>query len=108
MVALVWHNVLIVGATLAVAHIGWEQAPPLRKAANMICPLCGYEYDEKNLSCHSSCPMANGCAILCCPNCGYQIVDESKSSVASWLRKLLNKNDPKVVNIQDIEVGKHQ
>jgi len=51
--------------------------------------------------------MAEGCAILCCPNCGYQIVDESKSSVASWLRKLLNKNDPKVVNTQDIEVGKH-
>ena len=54
----------------------------------MICPLCGYEYDETNMACHAACPMSDGCAILCCPNCGYQVVDESKSLVARGLERV--------------------
>lgn len=54
----------------------------------MICPLCGYPYDETDMACHAACPMSDGCAILCCPNCGYQVVDESKSGLAKLLRKL--------------------
>ncbi len=53
------------------------------------CGLCGFEFDERSMLCHSQCPLAEGCAILCCPNCGYQFVDETKSSLASWLRGLL-------------------
>ncbi|HLF02122.1 MAG TPA: hypothetical protein VI547_09115 [Anaerolineales bacterium] len=54
----------------------------------MICPLCGFKYDETNLICHAACPLAKDCAILCCPNCGYQIVDESKSGLAKLLRRV--------------------
>ncbi len=54
----------------------------------MICPLCGFEYDETQLVCHVACPMASGCAIICCPNCGYQMVDEKKSRLAKLLRQL--------------------
>ena len=53
----------------------------------MHCPLCGFEYDEKQLACHVACPLAAGCAILCCPNCGYQMVDEDKSRLAKLLRR---------------------
>ena len=51
------------------------------------CALCGYEFDEKAMACHSQCPMSEGCAIICCPNCGYQVVDESKTWGAMFLRK---------------------
>ncbi len=54
----------------------------------MHCPLCGFEYDEKQLACHIACPLAPGCAIICCPNCGYQMVDEDKSRLAKLLRRL--------------------
>ena len=53
------------------------------------CALCGFEFDERAMLCHSQCPLADGCAILCCPNCGYQFVDEAKSPLAAWLRRLL-------------------
>ena len=60
----------------------------------MICPVCGFEYDETALDCHAACPMAQGCAIVCCPNCGYQSVDESKSALAKLLRRLLKPAPP--------------
>ena len=55
----------------------------------MICPLCQFEFDERELACHSACALAGGCAIVCCPNCGYQQVDESKLGITQWLRRLL-------------------
>ena len=59
----------------------------------MNCPLCGYAFDEKALTCYTGCPMAavQGCSLLCCPNCGYQMVDERKSGLAQWLRKALKR-----------------
>jgi Fe2+ transport system protein FeoA len=55
----------------------------------MICPLCGYEFDEKAMSCHSSCAFNESCGIVCCPNCGYQVVDEQKTRLATALRGML-------------------
>ena len=54
----------------------------------MKCALCGYEFDEITLACHSQCPLAKGCAIICCPNCGYQVVDERKSGAVALVRKV--------------------
>ena len=54
----------------------------------MKCSLCGYEFDKEALTCHSQCPLAEGCHIICCPNCGYQVVDETKSGTIQLLRKL--------------------
>ncbi len=69
------------------------------------CPLCGYEFDATGLSCVASCPMAalQGCHLVCCPNCGYQMVDERKSGLAQWLRRVwkparLNGDAAKEVN----------
>ena len=62
------------------------------------CALCGHEFDERALACHSQCPMAQGCAIICCPNCGYQVGDEQKSGVAGLIRRMqsaLERRGPK-------------
>ncbi|RME50561.1 MAG: ferrous iron transport protein A [Caldilineae bacterium] len=32
--------------------------------------------------------MGRRCNLVCCPHCGYHIVDESRSRVANWLRRL--------------------
>lgn len=55
----------------------------------MRCALCGYEFDEKGLACHSGCPLGDHCAIICCPNCGYQVVDHAKSRSVALLDRLL-------------------
>ncbi|MER3458271.1 MAG: hypothetical protein C4309_06270 [Chloroflexota bacterium] len=55
----------------------------------MQCPLCGYEFDPSRQHCHSTCPLSERCALICCPNCGYQMPDETKTSVAAWLRRRL-------------------
>lgn len=60
----------------------------------MRCQLCSYEFDENQLSCHSSCPLNDYCAIVCCPNCGYQAVDEAKSQLVGTMLRLF-KRDPK-------------
>jgi len=57
----------------------------------MQCQLCGYEFDERQLSCHAACAFNERCAIICCPNCGYQVVDESKSGLAAALRRALER-----------------
>lgn len=56
----------------------------------MICPLCGFQFDETSLSCQAVCPLAavQGCSLVCCPNCGYQMVDERKSGLAQLLRRI--------------------
>jgi hypothetical protein len=55
----------------------------------IVCPLCGFEFDETRLSCQSACPIAalQGCSLLCCPNCSYQMVDERQSKLARLLRR---------------------
>lgn len=65
----------------------------------MICPLCGFHFDESARTCQAGCPLAavQGCQLICCPNCGYQMVDEAKSGLARLLRlawKNVTKPDP--------------
>jgi hypothetical protein len=69
----------------------------------MLCPLCGCDFDETDHSCATDCPIASiqGCHLVCCPNCGYQMVDESKSGVARWLRRLLHQEPPRGAAPQD-------
>ncbi len=54
------------------------------------CGLCGFEFDPSAMQCHSACPMNATCAVLCCQQCGYQMVDESRATAASWLRRLFS------------------
>jgi len=55
----------------------------------MQCPLCGYEFDASQMSCHSSCAFNQGCAIICCPNCGYQMADERRLRFTGLVREFL-------------------
>jgi Fe2+ transport system protein FeoA len=54
----------------------------------MRCQLCGFEFDERQLTCHASCAFNKYCTIICCPNCGHQTVDESKSVLAQAFRRI--------------------
>jgi Fe2+ transport system protein FeoA len=56
----------------------------------MRCPLCGNEFDETAMACHSSCVFNENCGIICCRNCGYQLVDEQKTRLATSLRRWLS------------------
>lgn len=55
----------------------------------MRCPLCGLEFEETAMACHSSCMFNESCGIICCPNCGYQMPDARKSRLAEGLRLAL-------------------
>lgn len=57
----------------------------------MRCQLCGLEFDETNMVCHTSCAFGKHCAIICCPHCGYQVVDESKSKLILALRRMVRR-----------------
>ena len=57
----------------------------------MQCPLCGFEFDDTQMVCHTSCAFSQHCAIICCPNCGYQIADVSKSVLALKLRQAMER-----------------
>jgi ferrous iron transport protein A len=59
----------------------------------MRCQLCGFEFDQTQMSCHASCALNAYCAVICCPNCGHQTVDESKSKLAQGLRRLLERTN---------------
>jgi hypothetical protein len=40
------------------------------------CPLCGIDFS--GAACHSSCPLARGCAMVRCPRCGYEFVGRGR------------------------------
>jgi len=51
-----------------------------------VCPLCGIDFE--GAQCHSSCPIAHGCAMVRCPSCGYEFVEEGfVTRLVRWLRK---------------------
>lgn len=66
----------------------------------MHCPLCGFEFDESALSCHSSCAFNKACAVICCPNCGYQVADERKSRLVAAFRAALRRRSARVTDEQ--------
>lgn len=56
----------------------------------MRCQLCSFEYDEKQIVCHSSCAFNKHCTVICCPNCGFQSPDESRSRLAIGAKKFFS------------------
>ena len=51
------------------------------------CPLCGIDFE--GATCHSSCPMSHGCAMVRCPRCGYEFVESGKFTdmLRRWIRR---------------------
>jgi Fe2+ transport system protein FeoA len=60
----------------------------------MRCQLCGFEFDETQMTCHASCAFNKYCQIICCPNCGHQTVDESKSRLVQAFRRIFKRSAP--------------
>lgn len=51
----------------------------------MRCAMCGYEFEQSELICHSACPLGAHCMVVCCPRCGYSTVDPARSSLTRRL-----------------------
>lgn len=51
------------------------------------CPLCGIDFT--GAECHSSCPMARGCAMIRCPRCDYEFVESGRflDMLRRWIRR---------------------
>ncbi len=51
------------------------------------CPLCGLDFTGEE--CHSSCPMARGCAMIRCPRCDYEFVESGRllDMLRRWVRR---------------------
>lgn len=50
------------------------------------CPLCGTDFE--GVTCHSSCPMSSGCAMVRCPRCAYEFVPDGSlvAMIRRWIR----------------------
>jgi Fe2+ transport system protein FeoA len=61
-----------------------------------VCALCGFTYAPGGVACHErSCPLAAlGCSTEHCPRCGHAAVDETRSLLARWARRLLTRRRP--------------
>ena len=51
------------------------------------CPLCNTDFE--GATCHSSCPMSNGCDMVRCPRCGYEFVESGRvlDMLRRWIRR---------------------
>ena len=57
------------------------------------CPLCGVDFE--GATCHSSCPMSKGCAMVRCPQCGYEFVEDGRVAALfnEWFSKWFKRRD---------------
>jgi Fe2+ transport system protein FeoA len=51
------------------------------------CPLCSTDFE--GATCHSNCPMSNGCDMVRCPRCGYEFVESGRvlDMLRRWIRR---------------------
>ena len=71
------------------------------------CPLCSTDFESA--TCHSTCPMASGCAMVRCPRCGYEFVESGRfvDMLRRWIRRGPEKvsENREVVPVTDMPVG---
>jgi len=58
----------------------------------LVCPMCGYQFDPTGKQVCSGCPLQRGCQLVCCPQCGYQTVDLNQSKFAQFFSRLMGKS----------------
>lgn len=58
----------------------------------LLCPLCGFEFEEVDTVCRHGCPMRVSCGSIRCPSCDYEFAEQPKS--VSWLKRLLHRPPP--------------
>jgi Fe2+ transport system protein FeoA len=57
----------------------------------MRCAMCGFEFEQTDLTCHAACPLGAACSVVCCPRCGYSTVDPRRTGLASRVMGLFNR-----------------
>ena len=68
----------------------------------MRCAMCGYEFEQSQLTCHGACPLGAHCMVVCCPRCGYSTVDSSRSRLSRRLASLFGKANRRSAQLQEI------
>jgi len=63
----------------------------MEKAAPYRCPLCGREFWESEMKCHSGCLLSKNCNLLCCPHCGYSYKEQS--AIVDFFKSLFKRKD---------------
>jgi len=69
------------------------------------CPLCGLDFT--GAECHSSCPMARGCAMIRCPRCNYEFVESGRflDMLRRWIRRAPFCPTGGDISLLDVPVG---
>ena len=69
------------------------------------CPLCALDFT--GAECHSSCPMALGCAMVRCPRCGYEFVESGRfvDMLLRWIRRAPAVPKNGIVPVTELSVG---
>jgi hypothetical protein len=63
----------------------------MTKTSSYKCPLCGKEFLENEMKCHSGCLLSKNCNLLCCPHCGYSYKEQS--AIVDFFTSLLKGKD---------------
>lgn len=50
------------------------------------CPLCAFEFVQRETPCERGCPLARFCELICCPNCHYEFPPQGK--LTTWWRRI--------------------
>jgi len=60
----------------------------------MICPMCGSQFDpDAQVSC-KACPLQRNCQLVCCPMCGYETVNPARSLLARLAARWFSPSAP--------------
>ena len=79
----------------------------------MRCTICGYEFEQEQLTCHAACPLGAGCMVICCPRSGYSTVDPQRAGLARWAQRFFKRQsrssvhtaEERGVRLIDLEPG---
>ena len=56
------------------------------------CPLCGFEFKQRDTACAKGCPLGRFCNLVQCPHCRYEFADQTRSG--KWLHRLFHRPQP--------------
>lgn len=53
------------------------------------CSLCGFEFEKKQTTCATGCPMGHFCKLVRCPSCGYEFPEPPEP--LTWFARLFRR-----------------
>jgi Fe2+ transport system protein FeoA len=56
------------------------------------CSLCGFEFEKRQTTCATGCPLGQFCKLVRCPSCGYEFPEPSQP--LTWFQRLFRRQKP--------------